>query len=683
LHNLDAEVFLVAGKPSYEELEQRIRALEEEVSARRLIEKALQIQKAYLEQLLECAPDGIALADKDHRITRINAQFTRLFGYTPEETIGRIGDDLIAPPERFDEASDISIRVGRGEPVRVETVRRRKDGSPVFVELMAAPVRVGDEHLADYVSYRDITERKQAEEVLIKREGKLQKLFDEAPVGYVEIDAEGRITQVNSTELAMIGYSAEEMLGQFVWKLAIDTEQEEARRIVTAKLSGAMRVGPAFERTFKRKDGAPLPVLIIDALIRDPEGKVTGIHAIYQDITERRRSEKEMADLQEQLRQSQKMEAVGRLAGGIAHDFNNLLTVIKGYADLTLLHLEEGDPLRGNIKEIDRASERAKDLTRQLLAFSRRQILQVKVLDLNALLLNMEKMFHRILGEDIQLLTVLDKNLGRVRVDPGEIEQVIMDLAVNARDAMPSGGKLTIETENVKLDEDYARAHLSVTPGHYVRLTVSDTGAGMSREVQERAFEPFFTTKEKGKGTGLGLSTVYGIIKQSGGNIWVYSEPGKGTTFKIYLPKIQEELDHLQNRGESSFFFRGTEVVLLVEDEAPLRALVAHFLRHQGYTVLEAMSGEEALRIAEENAGERIDLLLTDVVMPKMSGRELADRLENSRPGLKVLFASGYTDDAIVRHGVLEPGVSFLQKPFSLATLGQKIREVLDGAEAR
>jgi PAS domain S-box-containing protein len=499
----------------------------------------------------------------------------------------------------------------------------------------------------------------------------------------MEIDVEGRITQVNSTALAMFGYSAGEMLGQFVWKLAVDTEQEEAHRIVAAKLSGAMQIGPPFERTFKRKDGTPLPVLVTDALIRDSEGKIAGIHAIHQDITERKRSEKEMAGLQEQLRQSQKMEAVGRLAGGIAHDFNNLLTVIKGYTDLSLLHLQEGDPLWGNIKEIDRASERAKELTRQLLAFSRRQILQVKVLDLNALLLNLEKMLHRILGEDIQLLTVLDENLGRVRVDPGEIEQVIMNLAVNARDAMPSGGELTIETEDVNLDEDYARAHLGVTPGNYVRLAVSDTGVGMPKEVQERAFEPFFTTKEKGKGTGLGLSTVYGIVKQSGGNVWVYSEPGKGTTFEIYLPKVQEKLDHLQSREDSSFFLKGTEVILLVEDEEPLRALVAHFLRHQGYTVLEAMSGAEALRIAEEHAGGRIDLLLTDVVMPQMSGRELADRIENSRPGLKVLFASGYTEDAIVRHGVLEPGVSFLQKPFSLATLGQKIREVLDGVVTR
>jgi PAS domain S-box-containing protein len=457
----------MAGKPSYEQLEQRIRDLEEEVSAHEKNEKGLQIQKAYLEQLLECAPEGIALADKSHRIIRTNAQFTRLFGYTPEETVGRIGDDLIAPPERVNEALDITRRVGCGEPVRVESVRRKKDGSLVFVELMAAPVWVSDEHVADYASYRDITERK--------------------------------------------------------------------------------------------------------------------------------RSEKELAELQEQLRQSQKMEGIGRLAGGIAHDFNNLLTVIKGYSDLSLFHLKEGDVLWSHIKEIEKASDRAKDLTRQLLAFSRRQILQVKVLDLNSFLLDLEKMLHRILGEDIQLLTVLAKDLKRVRVDPGAIEQVIMNLAVNARDAMSSGGRLTIETENVELDEDDARAHVGVTRGPYVRLTVSDTGVGMSSEVQERAFEPFFTTKEKGKGTGLGLSTVYGIVKQSGGNIWIYSEPGQGTTFKIYLPRVEEESDPLQRRGDGASLREGTEVVLLVEDEASVRDLVARFLRRQGYTVLEAADGETSL----------------------------------------------------------------------------------------
>ena len=519
-------------------------------------------------------------------------------------------------------------------------------------------------------------ERKLAEEALRRSEEKFQELFDEAPVGYVELDSQGRITQVNRTELAMLGYSAEEMIGQPVWKFIV--EEEQSKKSVTAKLAGAKPPGHAFERTFRRKDGKTLPILIEEAIIRDAAAKVKGIHTVHQDITERKRSEKERADLQEQLRQSQKMEAVGRLAGGIAHDFNNLLTVIKGYTNLSLLDLKESNPLWGNLKEIDKASERAADLTRQLLAFSRRQILEMKALDLNSLLLNLEKMLHRILGEDVKLVTALAQDLGRVRVDPGQVEQVVMNLAVNARDAMPSGGKLTIETANVELDEAYAGNHVAVKPGRYVRLSVSDTGVGMSREVEEKVFEPFFTTKEKGKGTGLGLSTVYGIVKQSGGNIWVYSEPGQGTTFKIYLPIVDEELDALEPKHDAHSLPTGSETVLLVEDEASVRGLGARLLNQQGYTVWEAENGEEALRIAQAHAGERIHLLTTDVVMPRMGGRELAERLKILRPDLKVLFTSGYTDNAIVHHGILEPGVNFLQKPFSLVNMAQKVREVLD-----
>jgi CheY-like chemotaxis protein/two-component sensor histidine kinase len=385
-----------------------------------------------------------------------------------------------------------------------------------------------------------------------------------------------------------------------------------------------------------------------------------------------------MDALQEQLRQAQKMEAVGQLAGGIAHDFNNLLTVIKGYGQLSLLQLKENDPLWGNIQEIEKATERAVHLTRQLLAFSRRQILDLKVLDLNTLLKDLDKMLRRIIGEDIELVILLDGNLGRVKIDPGQIEQVILNLAVNARDAMPSGGKLTIETANVVLDEEYANTHVGVIPGHYVRLSVTDTGLGMSQEVKEKAFEPFFTTKDKGKGTGLGLSTVYGIVRQIGGNVWVYSEPEYGTTFKIYLPRVEEELDTPHGRDETDSLPRGSETVLLVEDEPLVRDLAHRLLNQQGYNVLEAANGVQALRVAQEHAGENIHLLLTDVVMPQMGGKELADQLKMLRPDVKVLYTSGYTDDAIVHHGVLEPGTNFLQKPFSHKTLSHKVREALD-----
>ncbi len=518
---------------------------------------------------------------------------------------------------------------------------------------------------------------KRIEEALRQSEEKFQKLFDEAPVGYMELDVTGSITQVNRTELTMLGYTPDEMLGQPLWKFI--AEEEAAREKIKAKLSGATQDGKPLERTYKRKDGTTLPVIVEDALIRDADGKITGIHATIRDISEHKRVEKEMADLQEQLRQSQKIEAIGRLAGGVAHDFSNLLTVIKGYTQLSLIDVKEKTPLWENIQEIQKATQRATDLTRQLLAFSRRQILDPKVLDLNSLIRDTEKMLHRIIGEDIELITLLSADLGRVKTDPNQIEQVIFNLAVNARDAMPSGGKLTIETANVESDEDYTHAHVGVIPGHYVRLSVSDTGVGMSQEVQEKAFDPFFTTKDKGKGTGLGLSTVYGIVIQSGGKIWVYSEPGHGTTFKIYFPAIEGELDALNGKREPDSSPVGSETVLLVEDEPSVRDLAKRLLKQQGYRVLEAANGEEALRLVQENGGEKIHLLLTDVVLPRMGGKEVAGQLKVFLPDLRVLYTSGYTDHAIVHHAVPDPGMHFLQKPFSLETLSQKVREVLDG----
>jgi nitrogen-specific signal transduction histidine kinase/CheY-like chemotaxis protein len=383
-----------------------------------------------------------------------------------------------------------------------------------------------------------------------------------------------------------------------------------------------------------------------------------------------------MASLQEQLRQSQKIEAIGRLAGGIAHDFNNLLTIIQGNAQLSLTDLREEDPLRANIEEIKRASERAADLTKQLLAFSRKQIMEMQVLDLNLILQKLDKMLHRVLGEDIKLVTILTEGIGKVKVDPGQIEQVIINLAVNARDAMPDGGKLTIETANVELDEEYAHTHIAVTPGRYVMVSVSDTGVGITPEVKDRVFEPFFTTKEKGKGTGLGLSTVYGIVKQSGGNIWIYSEPGEGTTLKIYLPQVDEPLAELKEEvvGEVP---RGNETVLIVEDEEVVRKLAIRVLKRQGYKILEAPDGGKAFLLCEVFK-DSIHLILTDVVMPGMSGHKLVGRLKEIHPEMKVLYMSGYTDNAILHHGVLEPGTNFIQKPFTVDGLARKVREVLD-----
>jgi signal transduction histidine kinase len=395
------------------------------------------------------------------------------------------------------------------------------------------------------------------------------------------------------------------------------------------------------------------------------------------EITERKQAEEKMVFLQEQLRQSQKMEAVGCLAGGIAHDFNNLLTVIHGHCEISLLQLQGNNPLREDIVEIKKAADRAANLTRQLLAFSRRQIMEMKVIDLNSLLRELEKMLRRVMGEDIELVTVLDDHLGKIKMDPGQMEQVVLNLAINARDAMPSGGTFILETTHVHLDEAYVRTHISVEPGQYVMLSATDTGSGMSPQVKERLFEPFFTTKEKDKGTGLGLSTVYGIMKQSGGNIWVYSEPGHGTTFRIYMPRVDQEADTLSRREDTVSMLYGNETILLAEDEPSVRGLAARVLRNQGYKVLEAVDGGEALQIAGRHK-ERIDLLLTDVVMPQMGGKELYDQLKPLRPHIKVLFTSGYTENAIVHQGELAFGVAFLQKPFSPIFLTHKVREILD-----
>jgi signal transduction histidine kinase len=393
--------------------------------------------------------------------------------------------------------------------------------------------------------------------------------------------------------------------------------------------------------------------------------------AIARDITQRK-------SLEAQLRQAQKMEAVGLLAGGVAHDFNNLLTVILGSADLLLDTLGRDRPERGEAEEIRKAGLRAADLTRQLLAFSRQQVLAPQVLDLNEVVATMDKILRRVIGEDIDLRTVPSRDLRAVRADPGQLEQVVVNLAVNARDAMPTGGTLTIETANVELDEAYAREHAAVLkPGHYVMLAVSDTGVGMDAETQARIFEPFFTTKPKGKGTGLGLATVYGIVKQSGGYIWVYSEPGHGTSFKVYLPHVTEAAGPVGQSPVPPVSVRGSETVLLVEDEEMVRNLVQKVLRANGYTVIVAASGSEAEQVAAQHAG-RIHLLMTDVVLPGLNGRQVAQFLSAVRPGIRVLYLSGYTNDAIVHHGVLEPDVAFLQKPFTPAVLGRKVREVLD-----
>jgi PAS domain S-box-containing protein len=554
-------------------------------------------------------------------------------------------------------------------------VLKFKDGR--IFERYSQPQRIGEQVVGRVWSFRDVTEHRRAEEALIKSQNKYIDLYENANDMILTLDLLGNFTSINRAAYASFGYRLEELLGKSLRDVVAPESFKYAMAILqkaVAERSDLTEIQPWEFEGFK-KDGTRVLLEVRARLILE-DGNITGIQAIARDITERKQSEEEKALLQEQLRQSQKMEAIGRLAGGIAHDFNNLLTIIGGYSALSFFELKEGDPLKGKIRAVQKATERTANLTRQLLAFSRRQAMEMKVLDLNATLRDMDKMLRRVIGEDIKLVVHLAEDLGRTKTDPGQIEQVIMNLVVNARDAMPDGGRLTIETANVELDEVYARGHVGVKPGRYLMLSVSDTGAGMTREVKERVFEPFFTTKETGKGTGLGLSTVYGIVKQTGGSVGVYSEPGKGTVFKIYLPPVDEPIEIFKEKLVKDLP-RGSETVLIVEDEEEVRKLAVQILQRQGYEVMEAPQGGDALLICEQHQNS-VHLMLTDVVMPGMSSHQLAKRLKSLQPEMKVLYMSGYTDNTIVQHGALAEKVDYISKPFTVDALARKVREVLD-----
>ena len=508
-----------------------------------------------------------------------------------------------------------------------------------------------------------------AQESLRLSELNCRSLVTNAPYGICRCDSGGKILDANPSFQKMLGYSSpSELTGRHLGTLYADAQQWFE---LADYLSSRVPFN-GLTAEWKRKDGTNTAIRVSARSVPDG-GDGTVFELFAEDISERR-------VLEQQLRQSQKMEAVGRLAGGIAHDFNNLLMVISGYSEFLLERLGPEPTLRSPAQEIASAAERASSLTRQLLAFSRKQMLAPKILDLNSVVTENLKMLTRMIGEDIDLVMVPHASLGAVRADSGQIEQVIMNLAVNARDAMPSGGKLTIETSNVTLDEEHARLHAPLRPGDYVMLAISDTGQGMDAETQSHIFEPFFTTKGP-KGTGLGLSTVYGIVKQSGGYIWVYSELGKGTTFKVYLPRVPYPGERVAPAAavavETHKPEPGTETILLVEDEANLRYLARQFLEKQGYRVIEAADGAVAMQIVVAHEGV-IHLLLTDVIMPGMNGRELAQRVSEIRPNVKVLYMSGYTENVIGQNGTLDAGIRLLQKPFNLRDLKDKVREVLD-----
>jgi PAS domain S-box-containing protein len=646
-----------------------------DITDRKQAEEALRQSEERYRTILEDIEEGYFEIDLTGRSTFINDSLCKIYGYPRGEFLG-IDNRRFTDKENAKRVFEAFNQVYRtGEPGRLfdyEIIR--KDGTKRQVEVFPSLRKDSSGNPIGFRGItRDVTERKQAEEALQKEREISLSILENAPYGVALIDKGGQYIYTNPEFTNITGYMLQDVpTGKDWFQKAFPDPKDRERMLKLWKEDRSK--GDMINREFSIscKDEKISQIDFRSTFLRDGRAVI-----VFRDITERKRAEEEMKSLQEQLRQSQKMEAIGRLAGGIAHDFNNLLTVIKGYSQLSLIELKEDTPLKGNIEHIHTATDRAADLVRQLLAFSRRQILEMKVWDLNTILTNLQNMLRRLIGEDIELTTVLAEDLGRVKTDLGWIEQAIMNLVVNARDAMPSGGKLTIETGNVVLDEAYVSGRVGVKPGRFVMLSVSDTGVGMTPEVRERLFEPFFSTKEKDKGTGLGLSTVYGIVKQTDGDIWVYSEPGKGSTFKIYLPRVDEPLEQPRERVPADKLLRGSETILLVEDEEDLRKLALLILERQGYEVLAARDGDEALLICEQHK-DPIHLLLTDVVMPRMSGHELAKRLESSHPEAKVLYMSGYTDNAIVLHGVLVEGVNYIQKPFTVNALTKKVREVLE-----
>jgi len=530
---------------------------------------------------------------------------------------------------------------------------------------------IGETPIKAVVSYFDITLQKQMEERLKEADhenSKLAAIIEYADDAIVSLTLNGIVISWNQGAERLYGYTAEEIVGHSIMILHSPEKHDEYTSLIRRAKQGERVSG--FSTVRKRKDGTLIDVSLSVSAIEVISGDVTGVSMISHDITKIKR-------LEEQFRQSQKMEALGTLAGGVAHDMNNLLTISMGYSDMLIRSIPSTDPMQESLSQIHNAEERAAELIRQLLAFSRKQILEPKVLEFNAIVNKNVSLLRRLIGEDIIVTTELDPTVKLVKVDPGQIQQVLMNLAVNARDAMPKGGRLTLKTRTVTIDINDDQSHPEVHPGTYSMLSVSDTGTGMNEETKSHIFEPFFTTKEIGKGTGLGMAVVHGVVKQSGGHIEVWSELGKGTTINVYFPQIQEVIS--TNKPETKGFPlpTGNETVLLVEDEDAVRAIARHILRSCGYSLLEASNGQEAIFVATNHNGP-IHLVLSDVVMPHLGGRQLGDQLEALRPGIKILFMSGYADDAIIRHGVTEENVAFLQKPFTPFTLAQKVREVLD-----
>ncbi|MDD2901588.1 MAG: PAS domain S-box protein [Syntrophales bacterium] len=641
------------------ELRLQLWELEQSEKSRSLMAQNLLKEKILSEAVIESLPGIFYIFDTQGKMIRWNEALENITRYSTEEIACMQPLDFFAGEDRKKTATAISQAFAEGKTT-VEADLVSKDNGKIPYLLSGNRITLdGQDYLVGLGI--DITKRRRLEEAF-------RDLFFYAPIG-IYIVQKRKLRLVNPGFQKITGYSEKELLGNDCLNLATPEYKDKIRVSAVDMLKG--KTTTPYEYQFQTK-GGEIRWAMESVTTTSFNGKKASI-GYFMDITERKR-------LENQLTQSQRMEAVGILAGGIAHDFNNLLTAIMGYGELMKMDLDKNDPHYHYNDEIMKTATRGSTLTHQLLAFSRKQILQPSVLSINNLVSSMEKLLRRLIGEDIELVTRIAPELGAVRADKGQIEQIIMNLAVNARDAMPYGGKLTIETSNALLDETYGRTHLDVAPGRYVMLAVSDNGLGMDAATQAHIFEPFFTTKTLGQGTGLGLATVYGIVKQSGGHIWVYSEEGQGTTFKIYLPQVEEAVTVSGPKTVVTTQLKGSETILVVEDDDTLRNVIARGLKKYGYKVLTAANGGEALMTCEKKKGP-IHLLLTDVILPQMGGRELAERLTLLRPDMKVLYMSGYTENAIVHHGILNEDVGFLQKPFKVNAMAQKIREILDTPE--
>jgi two-component system, cell cycle sensor histidine kinase and response regulator CckA len=639
--------------------------------------------RAFLDSIIENSPYSLWVSDHQGTMIRMNQACRDLLHVTDEDLIGKynvLQDNIVeeqgAMPlvkEVFEKGQHARF-ILHYDSSRLRSVQLR-EGAQVVLEVTISPVLNAQKQVIHaIIQHLDITERRQIEVALREREERFKRLLQNSNDIITVLDDKGIQLSIHGPVDAILGYQPEEMIGTNGFHFI---HPDDLARCMEAFAEALAHPGVmlSVECRFQHKNGSWKSIEIVGSnLIPDPV--VRGVIVNLRDISQRKKAEEERSKLEEQLQQAMKMEAVGRLAGGVAHDFNNLLTVISGNVELMKMQLKTSDPFHLSLDAVKEAAESAASLTRQLLAFSRRQIIEPKILDLNDLVGNVMKMLPRLIGEDMALQTFLESDIGSVKVDPGQFEQVLVNLAVNARDAMPEGGQLVIETANIYLDEEYCAYHTNVIPGEYVMLALSDTGCGMSDDVKQHLFEPFFTTKALGHGTGLGLATTFGTVRQAGGIIEVYSEPDQGTSFKIYLPRVEARADGVIQEKPEARISRGTETVLVVEDEASVRELAQRILRQLGYSVIAASSGGEGLLLVEKY-GKPVDLLMTDVVMPGMNGRELAERLVQIQPSMKVLFTSGYTENAIIHHDISKENLNFIGKPYTMQALAHKIREIL------